>query len=94
MKKILFYGAGNISQALIMGLLSSGFNKNNIDNFIAGIEQLIIDLNIPRKLKDVGITQKDIQMLADDALKQQRLLINNPREVNLEDVISIYEASY
>ena len=68
--------------------------KNDIDNFIAGIEQLIIDLKIPRKLKDVGINQKDIQMLATDALKQQRLLINNPREVNLEDVISIYEASY
>ena len=68
--------------------------KNDIDNFIAGIEQLIIDLKIPRKLKDVGINQKDIQMLADDALKQQRLLINNPREVNLEDIISIYEASY
>ena len=68
--------------------------KNDIDNFIAGIEQLIFDLKIPRKLKDVGINQKDIQMLATDALKQQRLLINNPREVNLEDVISIYEASY
>ena len=68
--------------------------KNDIDNFIVGIEQLIIDLKIPRKLKDVGINQKDIQMLADDALKQQRLLINNPREVNLKDVISIYEASY
>ena len=68
--------------------------KNDIDNFIAGIEQLIIDLKIPRKLKDVGINQKDIQMLATDALKQQRLLINNPREVNLKDIISIYEASY
>ena len=68
--------------------------KNDIDNFIAGIEQLIIDLKIPRKLKDVGINQKDIKMLAEDALKQQRLLINNPREVDLKDVISIYEASY
>ena len=67
---------------------------DNIDNFITGIEQLIIDLKIPRKLKEVGINQKDIQMLATDALKQQRLLINNPREVYLEDVISIYEASY
>ena len=68
--------------------------KNNIDNFILGIEQLIIDLKIPRKLKDVGINQKDIKMLSEDALKQQRLLINNPREVDLKDVISIYEASY
>ena len=68
--------------------------KNNINSFIAGIEQLIFDLKIPRKLKDVGINREDIQMLATDALKQQRLLINNPREVNLEDAISIYEASY
>ena len=68
--------------------------RNNIDNFISGIEQLIIDLKIPRKLKDVGINQKDIRMLAEDALKQQRLLINNPREVDLNDLISIYEASY
>ena len=57
-------------------------------------EKLIIDLKIPRKLKEVGINQKDIKMLAEDALKQQRLLINNPREVDLKDVVSIYEASY
>ena len=43
--------------------------------------------------KEVGINQKDIQMLAEDALKQQRLLINNPRKVNLTDAVSIYEAS-
>ena len=68
-------------------------NKNNIDNFIAGIEQLIIDLKIPRKLKEVGINQKDIHMLAEDALKQQRLLINNPRNVNIEDAIAIYQSA-
>ncbi len=67
--------------------------KNNIDNFITGIEQLIIDLKIPRKLKDVGINQKDIQILAEDALKQQRLLINNPRNVNIEDAIAIYQSA-
>ena len=66
---------------------------NNIDNFIIGIEQLIIDLKIPRKLKDVGINQKDIQILAEDALKQQRLLINNPRNVNIEDAIAIYQSA-
>ena len=68
-------------------------NKNNIDNFIAGIEQLIIDLKIPRKLKEVGINEKDIHMLAEDALKQQRLLINNPRNVNIEDAIDIYQSA-
>ena len=27
MKKIIFYGAGNISQALIEGLISAGYDK-------------------------------------------------------------------
>ena len=30
MKKILFFGAGNIAQALIFGLILSGFDKKNI----------------------------------------------------------------
>ena len=30
MKKILFYGCGNISQSLIKGLLNSGFNNEDI----------------------------------------------------------------
>ena len=69
--------------------------KKNItvDEFISGIEELIVELNIPRRLNQVGISHNDIPVLAEDALKQQRLLINNPREVNLKDVISIYEAS-
>jgi Pyrroline-5-carboxylate reductase len=44
-KKILFYGAGNISQALIMGLLSSGFNKVDIEY-------------IDRNLSNPGLGQK------------------------------------
>ena len=64
-----------------------------IDDFILGIEQLIIDLKIPRCLKDVGISHNDIPKLAEDSIKQQRLLINNPRDLNLDDAISIYEAA-
>ena len=67
--------------------------KVNIDKFILGIEKLINDLQIPKKLRDVGIKQNDISYLAEDALKQERLLINNPREVRLKDAISIYKAS-
>ena len=67
--------------------------KVNIDKFILGIEKLINDLQIPKKLKDVGIKQNDITYLAEDALKQERLLINNPREVKFKDAISIYKAS-
>ena len=30
MKKIVFFGAGNIAQSIILGLISSGHNKENI----------------------------------------------------------------
>ena len=30
MKNVVFYGGGNISQAIIEGLLGSGFNKENM----------------------------------------------------------------
>jgi alcohol dehydrogenase class IV len=32
-------------------------------------------------LADVGITAGDLKKLAEDAMKQRRLLVNNPREV-------------
>ncbi len=62
-----------------------------IEDFISGIEQLIVNLKIPRYLKDVGINHNDIPMLAEDAMKQQRLLVNNPRELNYDDAKLIYE---
>jgi pyrroline-5-carboxylate reductase len=30
MKKIVFFGAGNIAQSIILGLISSGHDKENI----------------------------------------------------------------
>ena len=32
--------------------------------------------------------------LAEDALKVQRLLVNNPRELGLADALAIYRAAY
>jgi alcohol dehydrogenase len=47
-------------------------------------------LGLPTRLRDVGIAQCDLDALADDAILQTRLLGNNPRELNLEDIRSIY----
>jgi alcohol dehydrogenase len=52
-----------------------------------------VDLGLPTRLRDVGITEKDLELLADDAMKQTRLLVNNPREVVHTDALAIYGAS-
>lgn len=54
---------------------------------------LPVELGLPTRLRDVGIAEKDLGGLADDAMKQTRLLINNPREVLHADALAIYGAS-
>jgi alcohol dehydrogenase class IV len=38
----------------------------------------------------VGVAEKDLTLLADDAMKQTRLLVNNPREMTYEAALEIY----
>ena len=35
-----------------------------------------------------------LPILAEDAMKQTRLLVNNPREVSYDDALAIYRAAY
>jgi alcohol dehydrogenase len=44
-------------------------------------------------LQQVGITEQDLDRLADDAMLQTRLLGNNPRELTREDARAIYAAA-
>lgn len=47
-------------------------------------------LGLPTRLTEVGISANDLPALAADAMQQTRLLVNNPREVRLEDVLALY----
>lgn len=57
------------------------------------LSALPTELGLPTRLRDVGIAAKDLDLLADDAMKQTRLLVNNPRELVRNDAYAIYEAS-
>jgi len=59
--------------------------------FIAG---LIKQLKLPVSLAAMGIGEGDIDTLANDAMLQTRLLVNNPKPVTLEDVKQIYRQAY
>lgn len=55
------------------------------------LAQLITDLELPTTLREVGVSEADLPMLAKDAMLQQRLLVNNPREVTEDHALAIYE---
>jgi alcohol dehydrogenase class IV len=64
------------------------------ERFIELVTDLIRQTEIPRTLKEVNIPKADLPMLARDAMLQQRLLVNNPREVTEADALRLYEEAW
>lgn len=62
--------------------------------FIDRLAKLSEDLGLETKLRQVGISEADLPELASEAMKQTRLLVNNPREVTEVDALRIYEQAF
>lgn len=61
---------------------------------IQKVRQLIQECGIPTRLREVNIPREAIPKMAEDAMKITRLLVNNPREITLNDALSIFNAAY
>ncbi len=70
---------------------ASGTSFRRANMLVEYLQKLPQELGIATRLKDVGITEGDIAALAADAMKQTRLLINNPREIQLADAATLYK---
>lgn len=62
--------------------------------FCDALTDLARRTGLPQRLRDVSIPQEALAPMAEDAMKQQRLLINNPRPVIYADALAIYEAAW
>ena len=79
----------------IMGLdAPEGSPAQITDALITWLEQRIKETGLPMTLRECDISEDAIPMLASEAMLQQRLLINNPREVSEADALAIYTAAY
>ena len=58
------------------------------------LKALIDDSGLPTTLAEADVPQKDLAMLAKDAMFQQRLLINNPREVDEKTALRLYQDAW
>jgi alcohol dehydrogenase len=63
------------------------------EGLIVAMQQIAMMTGIETRLQQVGITEADLDRLADDAMKQTRLLGNNPRELTRADARAIYAAA-
>jgi alcohol dehydrogenase len=61
---------------------------------IERLDRLVTDSGIAPRLRDHGIQEKDIARLASEAMKQERLLVNNPCPIAEADARRLYEAAW
>ena len=62
--------------------------------FIDKLESLSKKLGLPQKLREVDIPKNACEKMSKDAMKQTRLLVNNPREVTEKDALNIYHSAW
>jgi alcohol dehydrogenase class IV len=62
--------------------------------FIEELAALSARVGLQPRLRDVGIPEAALAKMAADAMKQQRLLVNNPRAVSQDDALAIYRAAW
>ncbi len=80
--------------ALALGCEKS---TDDVKTAFAGVEkikQLIEVCKLPTRLRDLAIPADSIPQMAEDAMKITRLLVNNPREITIQDAISIYQEAF
>lgn len=62
--------------------------------FVTAISELVATMPYAQSLRAAGVKQEDLPMLAQDAMKIGRLLVNNPRDVTLEDALALYQDAF
>jgi alcohol dehydrogenase class IV len=61
--------------------------------FVEHLRDLSRQAGVPQRLGDVGVGAGDLPLLAREAMKQERLLINNPCPIGEADALRLYEAA-
>jgi len=69
-------------------------NQDIAANFIEKLALLSQTLGLEQRLRDVKIPESACETMAKDAMKQTRLLINNPKEINEIDAFNIYKSAW
>ncbi|ONM45188.1 alcohol dehydrogenase [Halopseudomonas pachastrellae] len=80
---------------LIVGrALVPGDAESLTEQLVRALGELSPRCGLPSRLRDAGVPKDALEMLAKDAMLQQRLLVNNPREVTEADALAIYNLAY
>ena len=80
--------------AVALGCEREAHDKATACAGIRKVKELIKACGIPSSLNEVNVPASAIPQMAAEAMKIQRLLKNNPREITEQDAIEIYKAAF
>lgn len=64
------------------------------DALVRGLAELVPELGMESRLQQLGVKEDDLPVLAQDAMKQTRLLVNNPRDMDYDAALAIYKQAF
>ena len=69
-------------------------SQSKCASLIDALDKMVTDSGLKPRLRDHGIERSDIPILAREAMKQTRLLVNNPCPIDEADAARLYEAAW
>ena len=75
-------------------LLAEAARAGELALDVVGYCDMKENAGLPGRLRDAGVPADALPRLAADAMKQTRLLVNNPRPVTEADALAIYAAAW
>ena len=82
----------NLAPFVFKDLDNSKSDEIVCNNFIDSLESLSKELKLPYRLRDLEIPEEACKLMASEAMKQTRLLVNNPRKIEESDAFNIYKS--
>lgn len=79
---------------LLVKDLKAGNAASLTEQLVAELSALSPRCKLPTRLRDAGVPENMLPQLAKDAMLQQRLLVNNPRELTEADALAIYRKAF
>ena len=76
----------------VIGANDTGDFAMRADAFIARLMEIVAATGVERRLSNLGVSHNDLPRMAEDAMKAERVMRNNPREVTYEDALKMYGA--
>ncbi|MGD9800490.1 MAG: iron-containing alcohol dehydrogenase [Parvularculaceae bacterium] len=74
----------------VIGANATGGYAERCEAFIDGLMEIVAATGVERRLSKLGVSHNDLPRMAEDAMKAERVMRNNPRDVSYDDALKMY----